>query len=116
MGRFGAIEGLILFVLQLAAVAIALRTLGFPFGRLLLVTLATYLAAFIAHIIGFMLLPDDAPRLATRPVIALIWFAASALACLPFLRERRALLVQCGLACMLAYLLFAFSMDYLKPA
>jgi len=115
MGRFGPLEGLLLLLMQFTALASILLSRRMSWGMVALAALASFFAAFVAHIIGFMLLPDNAPMLMKRPVIALIWFAASALACLPFLRDRRPLLVPCGLACMLAYLVFAFSMDFLKP-
>ena len=116
MGRFGPLEGLLLFAMQFAALGSVMLPRRIGWGTVALATLASFFAAFVAHILGFILLPDNAPMLMKRPVIALIWFATSALACLPFLRDRRPLLVQCGLACMLAYLLFAFAMDFLKPA
>jgi hypothetical protein len=116
MGRFGVSEGLLLLLLQGLAIMQVLYPRGFRWARILLVTMVSYFAAFVAHIIGFMLLPDNAPLLLRRPVIALIWFAASSLACLPFLRGERALVLRCGIFCTMAYLLFAFAFDYIKPA
>ena len=116
VGRFGPVEGLILLALQFIAVANAMRPAGIPWAKVAWASLASYAAAFVAHIIGFAILPDDVGWMVTRPVIALVWFAASALACMPFLPGRRYLMARCGLLCMLAYLVFAFSMDYFKPA
>ncbi|MEZ5336693.1 MAG: hypothetical protein R3F46_00375 [bacterium] len=116
MGRFGPFEGLILLLMQFSAVAMVFRVNGLRLRAALLPTLASYFAAFVCHIIGFILLPDDASKWITRPVISLIWFSSSTLAIWPFVRSRPGLAWRTGLFCMIAYLLFAFAFDIIKPA
>lgn len=105
-----------LLVMQGLAIMQVLYPRGYRWARIALITITSYFAAFVAHIIGFMLLPDAASLTLRRPVIAAIWFAASFLACLPFLKGERALALRCGIYCCIAYLLFAFAFDYIKPA
>jgi len=116
VGRFGPFEGIILLLMQFAAVWQVFRVNGLGWKAALLPTVASYFAAFVCHIIGFILLPDDASKWITRPVISLIWFASSTLAIWPFVRNSPGLAWRCGLFCTLAYLLFAFAFDIIKPA
>lgn len=116
MGRFGPFEGIILLLMQFMAVWQVYRVNGLGWKAAVLPTLASYLAAFVFHIIGFILLPDDASKWLSRPVIAIIWFTASTLAILPFKRSLPGIAWRCGLFCSMAYLIFAFAFDFIKPA
>jgi hypothetical protein len=127
MGRFGALDGLIMLGLQLAcvlgALCLASRTVypaGAPapkrFGwiRLLLAGLLSFVIAFIAHIIALNLLkhgwPDGfANPWIKRPLVALAWGSATALGIRMGLRPAppRSALLLTACAGALAYIIFA---------
>ena len=62
------------------------------------------------------LLAGQSQMLVRRPVLAMVWFTVSTLAIWPFVLSRPGLAWRAGLFCMIAYLLFAFAFDIIKPA
>lgn len=116
MGRFGPFEGLILLLMQFAAVWQVFRVNGLAWKAAILPTLASFIATFVVHIIVLKLLAGQSQMLVRRPVLAIVWFTVSTLAIWPFVRSRSGLAWRCGLFCAIAYLLFAFAFDIIKPA
>ncbi len=127
MGRFGALDGLIMLGLQLAcvfgALCLASRTVypasapapkRFGWPRLVLALLLSFVVAFIAHIIVLNLLKHGWPAgfanpWIKRPLVALAWGAATAGGIRLALRPppKSMALVLAALAGAVAYIIFA---------
>jgi hypothetical protein len=122
MGRFGAVDGLLLLALQVALVGLGLllgarlaRRRPLPLRRVVLAGLLSYVLAFIAHVLVLRGLKAGAVEvyenlLVRRCLVAVAWALATALA-LHLLRRwgipRQALALGAVLGAA-AYLVFAF--------
>jgi len=88
MGQVGIVQGIIQFVLHCCAVIAALAVSGLlsgkaPLWKTGLVCIATFAAAFIAHIIAFIVLKailgGPVPPEIHRPVVGMVWGLVSAI-------------------------------------
>lgn len=115
--RFGIADGLLLLALQAAACWLALRASGHAVSWRSwgLLTLLSFLAAFVLHIAAFALLgaalPGESLRWLRRGLVALVWGWTSAATGWLVLRsapapQRRTLALWFGLATLAGYAVF----------